>query len=68
MIMKSSGNVIIVKSRLLIAGLAGGAILLLSQPVVYGAQSEELRPALAAHAKAAILMDAGTGTVFFCEK
>ncbi len=65
--MKSSGNVIIVKSRLLIAGLAGGAILLLSQPVVYGAQSEELRPALAAHAKAAILMDAGTGTVFFAK-
>ena len=53
------------RNRLLFAGLAGGALLLFSQPVLCSAQSVEGVPVLAQHAKAAILMDAGTGTVFF---
>ena len=52
-------------SRLFIAGLAGGAILLFTQPIICSAQSESWQPTLAQHAKAAILMDAGTGTVLF---
>lgn len=48
-------------------GLLGGAILLFSQFTYVHAESNLDAPVLAAHAKAAILMDAGTGTVIFAK-
>ncbi len=53
------------RQRLLRASVAGAALLVLAEPALGHAESQSWQPALAQHAKAAILIDAGTGMVFF---